>query len=276
MPLPGSRHPVFTSLSTGDFQVGVSYRVRRPGGSRNWLLFVTEDGLGRIGYPGGFVAATPGSACLLEPGTPHDYACDPAPGRWVFAWAHIKVPLDWLPLLDWPAAGPGIRRLALGRGAALARVLALLREAHRHADSGMRRGRDLALLRLHEALLWCEAALPAPPAVPGPDHPLVKAVEHIARTLAQPHSVAGLARIAGLSPSRLAHAFRAAYGIPPLRYIEHQRLLRAGELLAAGGRPVAEVAALVGFSNPYHFSTRFRLWAGISPRSWRGRRQKPR
>ena len=48
---------------------------------------------------------------------------------------------------------------------------------------------------------------------------------------------------------------------------------QAAKLLDAHTFSVKEVAARVGYENPLNFSTEFRKWFGISPRSYRDGRQ---
>ena len=56
-----------------------------------------------------------------------------------------------------------------------------------------------------------------------------------------------------------------------ITYREHQRLSRACQLLSVTAHAVQSIAAAVGYANPFHFSTRFRRFAGMSPRAYRHR-----
>jgi AraC family transcriptional regulator of arabinose operon len=44
---------------------------------------------------------------------------------------------------------------------------------------------------------------------------------------------------------------------------------RAQDLLVSTGKRVAEIARLVGYTDPFYFSTRFRAFTGQSPRQYR-------
>jgi len=84
-----------------------------------------------------------------------------------------------------------------------------------------------------------------------------------------PIPVATLARATGLSVSHFNREFREWTGYSPLEYQRRQRVARARELLADVTLSVKEVAALVGFDDPYHFSRVFRQVDGLSPSQYR-------
>jgi AraC family transcriptional regulator of arabinose operon len=101
------------------------------------------------------------------------------------------------------------------------------------------------------------------------DPRIAAAVDHARRNLHLPLRLSDLANAARLSPARLSRYFAAAMGLPPLRWVEEQRMAHAAMLLQADSTPVAEIAARVGFSDAFYFSRRFRAWSGRSPRAWR-------
>ena len=61
--------------------------------------------------------------------------------------------------------------------------------------------------------------------------------------------------------SRLLHAS----GIRFSDYLNHQRIMRAIELFADGGRTLQQVAYEVGYSTPNHFNRVFKQVTGVSP-----------
>jgi AraC family L-rhamnose operon transcriptional activator RhaR len=56
-----------------------------------------------------------------------------------------------------------------------------------------------------------------------------------------------------------------------MRYLERLRARRAATLLSATDSTVAAVGAAVGWPDPAHFSRRFRVVFGASPRAYRQR-----
>jgi AraC-like DNA-binding protein len=101
------------------------------------------------------------------------------------------------------------------------------------------------------------------------DARITRAVEDIARRIAEPLSIAALAAGVSLSPSRFAHLFRHEVGTSPARYLHAVRMLRARALLEGTFLTVKEVMAQVGCNDPSHFSRDFRRFHGVAPRECR-------
>ncbi len=78
-----------------------------------------------------------------------------------------------------------------------------------------------------------------------------------------------VARELGLPYGRFRKVFRAAVGIGPGEYRLRRRLDRARAALLGGTKGVAEIAADLGYANPFTFTTLFRKHVGVSPSAWR-------
>jgi len=102
------------------------------------------------------------------------------------------------------------------------------------------------------------------------DDPVGRAMEHALARLAEPLSVADLARSAHLSSRQLERRFRAATGTSPGRWLIGQRVQASLPLLESGAEPVEDVAGAVGFT-PAGFRRHFRARLGISPAAYRQR-----
>lgn len=83
------------------------------------------------------------------------------------------------------------------------------------------------------------------------------------------HSLASLAREAGMSPFHFARLFREATGAPPHRYLLSVRLREAAQRLREGAR-VTDACFDVGFGNLSHFVRAFRRAFGVSPSRYGG------
>ena len=162
------RDPASTSLALGDYRCGSDYRVVRRRGASNWLILATEAGGGRLRRRSVDLRCRPGSIIAIAPGVPQDYATDPAVGTWVFTWAHVRPPSEWLPLLAWPEVLPGIHRAPSPPSTVFATVVHLLREGVAWEAAGGLGARTLAGLRLHEALLHLARTHPGPAPLDGP------------------------------------------------------------------------------------------------------------
>jgi AraC-like DNA-binding protein len=94
-------------------------------------------------------------------------------------------------------------------------------------------------------------------------------IAHLHQRLAEPHDVSELARVAGVSSATLHRHFLAHTRCTPLRYLKGLRLDASCRLLAEGDLPLSDVAARVGFANPFHFSREFTRRFHASPAAWR-------
>jgi AraC-like DNA-binding protein len=70
------------------------------------------------------------------------------------------------------------------------------------------------------------------------------------------------------SPRTLQRRLRSA-GLTYARLVAEARRASAERLLAEPGRTVADVARMLGYSDPAHFTRAFQRWTGISPRAFR-------
>ncbi len=89
----------------------------------------------------------------------------------------------------------------------------------------------------------------------------------------QPHAplyVAQLAEMASMHPETFTRAFARRFGITPIRYRLHRRLLEAAHLLLTEPHMlVSDVATRVGFEDLRFFHRSFRGRCGISPAAYR-------
>jgi AraC family transcriptional regulator, transcriptional activator FtrA len=72
-----------------------------------------------------------------------------------------------------------------------------------------------------------------------------------------------------MSPRTFARRFGEATGTTPLRWLTHQRILRAQDLLQATTLPVEVVASRVGFGTAVNLRQHFRRVAGTTPAAYR-------
>lgn len=108
-----------------------------------------------------------------------------------------------------------------------------------------------------------------------------KRIELIERSLRYLHdnfteleiSNENLAKISGISVVYFRKLFTAAYGVPPMRYVQGLRMRKAKELLPSGYYSVTEVSQMTGFSSIYSFSKTFKSVHGTSPNSHRSKKK---
>lgn len=82
-------------------------------------------------------------------------------------------------------------------------------------------------------------------------------------------SIDELARLVGLSRSRLCQLFKSEVGITPGRFIKNSRFERARGLLEQTDLSVKQIMVEVGIADPSHFVRDFRKAYGLSPSQYR-------
>lgn len=253
-------------LVTGHFRERYGYRVRRPGGSGNWLLTLTLDGRGLYRRPASNLFAEPGDVVLLRPGAPQDYSV-PEGGPWEFLWAHFQPRTEWF---EWwnPGTGDDPYRVRLGTPEVRERARRSFLKLHADALSPGDLSRELALNGLEEVLLLAAREDESGGGRPV-DGRVRRVLDLISSDLAAHHDVPALAKEVALSPSRLSHLFKEEVGDSVANTVLRLRLRQAARLLAHTVDDVGAIAGEVGFGSPYYFSRRFRRHFGMSPREYR-------
>jgi AraC family transcriptional regulator of arabinose operon len=254
-------HRPVLQLLTGHFHESSAYRVQRPHGAGDWLLIHTVAGAGRFGHAGGELIAGPGDWVLIRPGTLHDYS---AVGSWELLWVHFQPRAEWLPWLDWPEIGKGLMRLHIAASGPAAQFAEIDRLFH----GELSRREAFAMNALEALFLECDMHNPRA-TVSRYDRRVTAAMDYLDRHLSAKTSLDEVAAAVGLSPSRLAHLFKAEAGVTPQVYLESRRMQRATELLQRTGFSIQQIAAAVGFESPFYFSRRFKAATGKNPSAFR-------
>ncbi len=209
----------------------------------------------------------PGEGFVLPPSLHHNSTIVNGSGvsRWSLFSCTILGGLDLMSLVSAPLRWRGREAERLGDAA---QELGEARAPGPETPASAVR-RHLAASRL--VLTICERATLIPHALTllAQADRLAPVFDRIEADLARRWTRAGLARLAGLSPSRFAALFAGATGSSPLAYIAKRRLSRAQQLLIATESAVQDVAASVGFDDAYHFSRWFRKGSGMPPRAYR-------
>lgn len=103
---------------------------------------------------------------------------------------------------------------------------------------------------------------------PGDDR-LASSMSWALHHLAEPITVAGLARAAHMSERTYLRHFTRATGTSPVRWLIAQRIRASLELLETTRMPVERVAAAVGFDTPVTFRHHFARTMQTSPSAYR-------
>jgi AraC-like DNA-binding protein len=96
------------------------------------------------------------------------------------------------------------------------------------------------------------------------DKRIILALEYMNSNLSDRITVADVAAMVALSPSRFEHLFRHHVGIPIRRYLLWARVREALKLMVHDS-PLTQVAQAAGFFDSAHFSRTFRQMIGVAP-----------
>jgi AraC family transcriptional regulator len=78
-----------------------------------------------------------------------------------------------------------------------------------------------------------------------------------------------VAKEVGMSYFHFSRAFKQTLGMSPTNYIAERRIEHAKKLMQETALPISEIALRSGFSSQSHFTTSFRRFSGVTPRSFR-------
>ena len=207
------------------------------------------------------VPAPAGTIVLCRPEATDFFQWDPR-HRTRHAYFHFDIlatPGDWPERETWPLAR-------------LPEEGDILRPLFRHLLTWGRSGDPLqcrlTMANLLAAFLSGEIAAADVPQEALPE-PVERATAYLHRRLEQdPAAAIGLAELAGaacVTPEDLCRLFKAATGRSPVETVRLALLDRAAVLLARSNYAVNEIAALCGFSSPFHFTRRFKEAYGQPP-----------
>jgi AraC-like DNA-binding protein len=188
-------------------------------------------------------------AVLAHPDVPHAAEADDRPVAVAFVHPESSVGARLL-----ARGGAGIETFG---GETLERMREALRPARTREELIAGAARALAALGIGDA----------PPPI---RHPGVRRVlRHLrSNAPARDESLAALARVSGLSPSRLVHVFTTEVGVPLRPYLRWLKLERAALALGAGASQAAAAQA-AGFADAAHMARSFRKMLGTTPATLR-------
>jgi AraC-like DNA-binding protein len=88
---------------------------------------------------------------------------------------------------------------------------------------------------------------------------------HMLHNYLRLRSAAEIAEETGVDPAYLSRVFRRFHRVTPYRFLMRLKMRHAASLLLNPGILVKEVAATLGFPDPFHFSRSFKSVYGVSP-----------
>jgi AraC-like DNA-binding protein len=109
--------------------------------------------------------------------------------------------------------------------------------------------------------------------LPDNDQRIDHSIAYMANHLNEPLSVAKLASVANISSSHFFVLFNRRTGLAPIDFFIHLRMRQARRLLEDTAMSVKDIAATLGYEDPFYFSRLFKAVNKMAPTDYRARRQ---
>jgi len=103
---------------------------------------------------------------------------------------------------------------------------------------------------------------------------ITASILHMKEKLDHRLSVEDICGLFDLSASYFSTIFKRATGMPPIDYFIQLKMQRACQLLYLNNNKIKNIAADLGYDDPYYFSRAFKKCMGMSPEQYRQNTQK--
>lgn len=150
-----------------------------------------------------------------------------------------------------------------------------LDEMDRLRQEVQRRGCADRIDRLAEGLLLASLLAEAHPEQDPRDRAIRRLRRRVEEEYLVDHDFEALARAEGFSPATFRRRWQRLVGVPPRHYLLELRARKACRLLIETELSVGEVAATLGFDDPFYFSRLFSRLIGMSATDYRNRYRMP-
>jgi AraC-like DNA-binding protein len=235
-----------------------------PHAHEEFMIAVTEGGLGRPWFRGIEHRVGPGDVFVLNPGEIH--AGGPE-GEWFWQYRAFYPPAELMQRVvrDLTGVDHGIPQFNEDT-AKDPHVAGMLRDAHSLLEGpGSTLEAEARLIKALAFLVERHAAGKFSPQRVGQEHRAVRRAKEYLYTLPGENvSLERLAHETGLSTYHLCRVFRKETGLSPHGYQMLRRLSFAKDLLAKGV-PASQVAVEAGFYDQSHLTRHFKRVFGVTP-----------
>ena len=109
------------------------------------------------------------------------------------------------------------------------------------------------------------------PSQPRAGQSMAALMDWVRQNLGRPLPLHALAAQAGMSDRTFQRRFRAEVGMPPMAWVQRERLFHAQALLETTAAPLAEIAHISGYETLDTFRIAFKRTLGTSPAAYRTR-----
>jgi AraC-like DNA-binding protein len=218
-----------------------------------WELGAVKEGSGELDTVGTRLALRPGMVFLIPPGLPHT---EIAAGNIDITWVGLRGSL-----LDEVRTERALY--------VVSEILADRVESLWIAAVKQRIGGGPELDGLARTLTACFIGMSMHDAGVADSDRIGDLALYLRQHLAEPARVETLARRMGCSVGHMRRMFKARTGSTPAGYLAHVRIEHALRLLEHSNLPIADVARLTGYEDPFYFCRVFQKTIGTSPLKYR-------
>lgn len=242
------------------------YDTYRSKGTDDWLITFTLSGHGVFEWGDENIVCRNGDIVVIPPRVPHHYYTHQ--DHWEFVWAHFFPRPLWSHLLQLPRKCHGFLTVRIDNSVTYERIRVTFDRIIRDSREMHTNWQELCLSALEEILLLINRQL-SDQSKPVLDPRIETTLQTLSSEMREQLTVADLAARVNLSPSRLTHLFKEQVGESVIDTLNHIRLRVAARYLQTKTMPVRDIAANVGFSDPFYFTRRFKSAYGVSPLEYR-------
>jgi AraC family transcriptional regulator of arabinose operon len=265
-----ARHPLGVGLHIkclGWYPEANRHSIDRSRGLDECILIFCAKGNGWTKIDGRRFVVAAGDVIFIPANKPHAYGADDhAP--WSIHWAHFAGTAaasyaSLLPTHEYVLSIPSADAKKIAR---------LFRESYRLASTGLTERTVLLVshtLRYVLGSLFLQTGRSLGGGSRTIAHDLTKSIEFMRANVARSLTLQELSRHTGLSPSRFSAIFREQTGSSPVDHHIRLRMQAACHYLDTTALSVKEVAAKLGYDDPYYFSRIFQKILGSSPLAYR-------
>ena len=253
-------------LISDRYQRAYGYKVRRSKGTEDFYLTYTFSGKGVFHNGSESQECAEGEITIITPGTPHYYATLENE-IWQFYWCHFIPREEWMPLLQLPEPIKGIKWARIDTEVMNLKLSSAFSNLVQYSLETGPFAERLATNALEEVLLLIVSSRAVK--LQNIDPRVQETLVLLSTQYYKPFTIAYLASQVNLSPSRFAHLFKQQTGESVMETLIRIRLQHAKKRLELTPLSIAEIAAEVGFNNPFYFTRQFTSFYGCPPAAFR-------
>jgi AraC-like DNA-binding protein len=242
------------------------HQIPRPAGSLDHLLHYCVAGQGWLRMAGREWSVPADTMMFIPRGEPHVYGAD-SEQPWSIYWIHLsgRQAADYFtalqvhreqPLVHLPCSEEILSAFEVIEG-----YMAAVHTPPNLLAASTALARFLGLVQVHRYAMTQPARTD--------EENIQQTIVFMQKNLARAISLRELAQLAHMSVSRYEAAFVARTGCPPKAYFNQMKIQAACRLLSDTTQPAKEIAAALGYADPYYFSRLFKKLVGRSPVQFR-------